>query len=254
MRPVRNPPSIHNMKVQLLLSCMTRVRCVQGRSLYNHVACLAGMGLEAVKPTKTLPMAWHARTARTTDVLYSVACVTGMGVEAVALNSAQWLPAPAMTTAWDQDHSDESFCMADFTRPSNGSGSSDYTPNYGLIIGAPLVPLMIGVLALVYLHFRWKAQAKAAKQEPQPQAVTRPTPLARLRSFGWRAAPGTEGQGAIPREAPRWTYAGPPSSARAPSEAPSDAEAPASCAQKGEAAPPAEDPKRHAWWRGQGRG
>ena len=45
-----------------------------------------------------------------------------------------------------------------------------------------------------------KARAKAAKQEPQPQAATRPTPLARLRSFGWRAArPAPRGRGGVPK-------------------------------------------------------
>ena len=141
--------------------------------------------------------------------------MTGMEVEAVALNSAQWLPAPAMATAWDQDRSDESYCMADFTSPSYGSGSRNYTPDYGLLIGGPLVPFLLGVLLLVYFHYRWKAQAKAAKQESQPQAATRPTPLARLRSFGWREAPGTQGQRVCPREAPRWTYTGPPPGAGA---------------------------------------
>ena len=75
--------------------------------------------------------------------------MTGMEVEAVALNSAQWGPAPAMATAWDQDRSDESYCMADFTRPS-----SNYTPIYGLLIGASLVLFLLGVLVLVYFHYR----------------------------------------------------------------------------------------------------
>lgn len=214
---------------------MTWARSMPGWSFNKHIACSADVVLQAIMLANLHP--------GTTDRRSSVACMTGMEVEAVALNSAQWLAAPAMATAWDQDRSDESYCMADFTHPS-----SDYTPDYGLLIGAPLAPFLLGVLVLVYFHCRWKAQAKAAKQESQPQAATRPTPLARLRSFGWRAAHGTRGQGAFPREAPRWTYAGPPSGAGASFEAQLDAEAPISCSHKDEAAQRAKDPKRHAWW------